>query len=157
MKGEGGDEEREKWLGPLATVCDGELEGIAIALKQADADDVLIIADSQATIQISVNVSKGRSARTAAERRIAVATARRHRAQQKTKIGWIKAHIGVTGNEAADVCAKRAAASYRPQPAPEGDVIQVRRGERATVTARDQAMDRKAAQGVEGEGVIRQR
>ncbi len=72
-------ERQERWLGPLATVCDGEPEGIAMALENTAAKDILILADSQAAIQICINVVKGKPARTAAERRIAVATARWHR------------------------------------------------------------------------------
>ena len=98
-----------KWQGDLATVCDGEVEGIAMALENAESNDTLVLADSQAAIQICLNATRGKPARTAAERRIAVAARRRLRAGKTTEIGWVKAHEGIEGNELADVHAKRAA------------------------------------------------
>ena len=39
-------------------MCDGEVEGIALALEGAETDNTLILADSQAAIRTCINMTK---------------------------------------------------------------------------------------------------
>ena len=100
-------ESRTRRLGGYSTVCDAELEGIAMALEGAQTGNTLILADSQAAICIYAKITGGKPLRTAAERRIAVAAKRHKRNGNTTKIGWVKTHDRITGNELADAAAKR--------------------------------------------------
>ena len=85
---------------------DGEVAGICQALRMAPDVDVLVPSDSTAAsraIKQAADKGRGRS-RDLVEvvdeigRRIAIGLS--------TQFGWVKAHVGVDGNERADLMAK---------------------------------------------------
>lgn len=57
----------------------------------------------------------------------------------EVSLGWVKAHIGILGNEAADVCAKRAAEKCRTW-----RTICMRRGYPGGVSDSGRGRERKA-------------
>ena len=117
------------WGGGKETKIRGVIEEIAeigseeqaereiLRLRTEEQTEVFWFTDGsrQAAIRICMNITKGRPFRTAAERRIAVATAHRKRHGRKTRIGWVKAHCGIAGDERADARAKRASEEAEAQ------------------------------------------
>ncbi|KAF8414594.1 hypothetical protein EV426DRAFT_722189 [Tirmania nivea] len=95
--------ERGAYLGTLATVADGELKGITLALG-SNADKLLVLTDSMASKQALLNLGKGAPPRSGIERELKDLLHKR--AHLQTAIGWVRSHIGIPGNERAD---KRAA------------------------------------------------
>ncbi|KAI9043120.1 uncharacterized protein KD926_004623 [Aspergillus affinis] len=103
---------RKKYLGAAAdsTVYVGELEGVKMALKWAEAAPITVFSDSQAAIQAVQNPGRpsGQYVLRAIYERIR--TLRGSGLQQEDiELRWIPAHIGIEGNERADEAAKRAA------------------------------------------------
>ncbi|KAI9035184.1 putative RNA-directed DNA polymerase from transposon X-element [Aspergillus affinis] len=103
---------RKKYLGAAAdsTVYVGELEGVKMALKWAEAAPITVFSDSQAAIQAVQNPGRpsGQYVLRAIYERIR--TLRDSGLQQEDiELRWIPAHIGIEGNERADEAAKRAA------------------------------------------------
>ena len=78
---------------------DGERLAIALALEEEVSDMIDIVSDSQAAIQTVYNLNRGHRPRSHIECRIKAALK-----YQTTDIGilWIRAHIGIPGNEKAD-------------------------------------------------------
>ena len=99
----------KQYLGRLATVHDGELVGIDCALKESSRADILLLTDSQAAIQTTLNLAKGVTPRSGIERSIMERLVIRKQQGKRTRIAWVKAHAGITGNEKADQLAKQAA------------------------------------------------
>ena len=94
------------YVGERATVWDGEIRGISGALQCASQEqNILILADSQAALAAVKKAGKTGKART---RELAnVIRLLRDRQDKTTKLGWVKSHIGIEGNETADKNAKK--------------------------------------------------
>jgi len=101
------DQERRKGygigLGKIATVWDGEVAGLRGALTHAPAKKILILSDSQA--------GRTGKARTYNLRWVASEIGRRKEelGEDAVTLGWVKAHVGIYGNEKADRLAKEGA------------------------------------------------
>ena len=88
----------------MVTVCDGEIAGMAEDLARAPQGKVLILADSKAAVRKAGKMGKARS-----HHLKKVVDEIAARGGGIVKLGWVKPHIGIRGNEAADVMAKKAA------------------------------------------------
>ena len=99
-----GNEDRSygSYLGPRSTSFDAEMQAIATALATEDSATVLIISDSLSAVQTTLALSRGEPPGSAIEATIKDRLHHRHNAYQDTHITWVRAHIGVTGNEKAD-------------------------------------------------------
>ena len=105
---------RRRYLGPLPdyTVYSGELMGIILALEIAidvqddypDLSRIRIFADNQSAIQSSTAPKSG-----PCQFLLAKILELHDKLKYPLSIHWIPAHVGVPGNEAADVEAKAAA------------------------------------------------
>ena len=92
------------YLGTKATSNDAGLQGILCSLQLVgDMDQILLLSDSQAGVASMLNLAKGDTApRSGIERAIKRMLASRGQQNLDTGISWIRAHIGIPGNEAAD-------------------------------------------------------
>ena len=93
-------------VGSIATMWDGEVAGIRQALRMAPDVDVLVLSDSTAALRaIKRAADRGRGhSRDLVE---VVDEIGRHITKGlSTKFGWVKAHVGIDGNERADLMAK---------------------------------------------------
>ena len=93
-------------VGNVATVWDGEVAGIHQALRMAPDVDVLVLSDSTAALRAikrAADRGRGRS-RDLVE--VVDQIGRRITKGLSTQFGWVKAHVGVDGNERADLMAK---------------------------------------------------
>ena len=92
------------YLGSKAAAGDAERAGIPQGLQMtSDVDQVLILTNSQATMQaIFALVRSSRASRSQIEVDIKHALTARDKAQYDTGIAWIRAHIGIHGNELTD-------------------------------------------------------
>ena len=89
------------YLGPISTVADSERRGVLEAL-QSDKDMLLILTDSMAAKATTINLSLGAPPRSQIEKDIKTALHRRNSLRLDTGISWVRAHIGIKGNELAD-------------------------------------------------------
>ena len=89
------------YLGPITTVADSERRGVLKALL-SDKDMLLILTDSMAAKATAINLSKGAAPRSQIERNTKAALHRREALSLDTGISWVRAHIGIRGNELAD-------------------------------------------------------
>ncbi|KAJ7859078.1 hypothetical protein B0H14DRAFT_3631373 [Mycena olivaceomarginata] len=115
-----GPEVLERILVPLGEgqVAEGEIEGLLRATERAlsrDADQILIVSDSQAGLRgiLSTAPRAGQSRAIAFDKIVRAAASRLP--SLRITILWTPAHIGTTGNEFADDAAK---ASTRLPPSP---------------------------------------
>ena len=100
--------------GAMARVWDGEITGMNIGLRAAGnkEDKVIILSDSKAAIQAVIKVGRRGKART----RDLVQMGNEIRNRQSlygpdnVAVGLVKVHIGIEGNEKADMMAKMEAA-----------------------------------------------
>ncbi|KAI5808469.1 ribonuclease H-like domain-containing protein [Peziza echinospora] len=92
--------------GDMATVLDGEITAIAEGLKLAGTNSGLILTDSQCAISKVEKFNEGQPPRGSSEYRLWKALEARNGSD--TGIVWVKAHIGITGNEEADRLASEA-------------------------------------------------
>ena len=93
-------------VGNIAAVWDGEVAGIRQALRMAPDVDVLVLSDSTAALRAikrAADRGRGRS-RDLVE--MVDKVGRRIAKGLSTQFGWVKAHVGVEGNERADQMAK---------------------------------------------------
>ena len=89
------------YLGPISTVADSERRGILEAL-QTDEDMLLVLTDRMAAKATTMNLSRGAAPRSQIEVQIKAALRRRQALGLDTGISWVRAHIGIKGNELAD-------------------------------------------------------
>ena len=69
---------------------------------QTDEDMLLILTDSMAAKATAINLSSGAAPRSHIECEIKAALHRRQALSLDTGISWVRAHIGIRGNELAD-------------------------------------------------------
>jgi ribonuclease HI len=109
------DQERRKGygigLGKIATVWDGEVAGLRGALTHAPAKKILILSDSQAAIAATKQAGRTGKARTYNLRWVAseIGSRKEELGEDAVTLGWVKAHVGIYGNEEADRLAKEGA------------------------------------------------
>jgi len=99
-------------LGKMATVWNGEVAGFRGALTHAPKDrKLLILSDSQAAITAMKQAGRLGKARTSHLRWVVNEIGRRKRelGEDAVSLGWVKAHVGIHGNEKADELAKEGA------------------------------------------------
>ena len=108
---DGGENEVECGVGTMATVWDSEVAGMVEGLARLPRDGrrVLILADSRAAIAA---VKKAEKARSHHLRKVANEIAEWEGGG--VRLGWVKALMGILGNEAADVLVKQAAEGVPP-------------------------------------------
>jgi len=95
-------DKHSSYLGTRATVSDAERETIALA-SQSDQEMPFILTDSQAALRSTLNMSQGALPSTGIEVRLKKAMT--DRKDKDTAISWIRSHIGIPGNEVADILA----------------------------------------------------
>ena len=109
---EGEVDEVKCGVGSLATVWDGEVAGMAEGLRKVRSDNkILILADSKAAIAAVKKAGRVGRARSRHLQEVVNRVAEIKGRGEEVRLAWVKSHIGIMGNEAADVCAKQAAES----------------------------------------------
>ena len=93
-------------VGSVATVWDGEITGMRLALELVPVSPVLVLCDSQVAIASVRNVAAGGMARSADLRAVVDMIGDWVSAGVPIRFSWVKAHVGVAGNELADMAAK---------------------------------------------------
>ena len=89
------------YQGTLVSVADSERKGMAAGLD-CNQDMLLILTDSIVTKPIVRNLAMGDPPRSQIKNDIKSVLSRRQRLGLDTGISWVKAHIGIKGNELAD-------------------------------------------------------
>ena len=101
-------------VGTRATVWDGEITGMNMGLRAAGNTDekVIILSDSKAAIQAVINAGRRGNARTRDLAHLGQQIRKRQDlcGQDSVAVGWVKAHVGIEGNERADEMGKMGAA-----------------------------------------------
>ena len=93
-------------VGNITTVWDGEVAGIRQALRMAQDVDLLILSNSTAVLWSIKRAAKGGRGRSRDLVEVVDEVGRRSMRGLSTQFGWVKAHVGVDGNERADLMAK---------------------------------------------------
>src|SRR5258705_7584119 len=99
-------------VGVTATVWDGEIMGMAEAVENFEKGErILLLADSKAAISAVKKAGRTGKARTRDLLRLMRTIGEREEENGKgaVALGWVKAHIGIHGNEMADGMAKEGA------------------------------------------------
>ena len=101
-------------VGMMATVGDGEITGMKLGLRAAGntEEKIIILSDSKAAIQAVINAGRRGKARTRDLAHLGQQIPRRQDLYglDNVAVGWVKAHVGIEGNERADEMAKMGAA-----------------------------------------------
>ena len=101
-------------IGNVAAVWDGKVAGMARGLAKVRREKkVLILADSKAAIAAVRKAGRTGKAKSWRLREVVNTIAEVREEGGEVKLGWVKAHMGILGNEAAQVVAKRAAEEVR--------------------------------------------
>ena len=93
-------------VGNIATVWDGEVAGIRQALRMAPDVDILVLSDSTAALRAIKQAAGSGRGRPKDLVEVVDEVGRRSTKELSTHFGWGKAHVGVDGNERADLMAK---------------------------------------------------
>ena len=93
-------------VGRVATVWDGEIAGLRLALESLPTEPVLLLSDFRAAISAVCGAASGGWARTADLRSVVDAIVVWVDGGVSLRLAWVKAHVGVAGNERADELAK---------------------------------------------------
>ena len=112
-------------VGPKATVWDGEIAGIEGALKMVGREPVLVLADSRVALQaIKVAGTRGKArTRGLAEVVRRISEIEEEYGEKSVSLPWVKAHVGIGGNEEADAEAKEAARVGGGRAVTEGGIL----------------------------------
>ena len=86
----------------MATVWDGEMVGMRLALESLPVAPVLLLSDSPAAISAVCNAVASGWARTADLRAVADAIGEWDNRGVPLRLAWVKAYVGVAGNERPD-------------------------------------------------------
>ena len=111
-----GDElEVEYKIGDITTVWDREILGIPGGLSRVrEEKKVLILADSKAAIAAIQKAGRRGLASLRHIQEVVNIIAEIKSKGGEVKLGWVKAYIRISGNEATDTIAKKAAESVKP-------------------------------------------
>ena len=124
-------------VGSVATVWDGEIAGMRLVLEALPVAPLLVLSDSKATLAAVKNAASMGKARTADLWAVVDMVGTWAEAGVDLRFGWVKAHVGVWGNERADAMAKAGCGDGGPPRATEGGVRalwkRLRAGERSVL------------------------
>ena len=108
-------------VGNITTVCDGEVAGIRQALRTSPKVDILVLFDSTAALQAIKHAARDGRGRCRDLVEVVDEVGRRCRMGLSTQFGWVKDHVGIDGNERADLMAKTGCReSFLPQVTEDG-------------------------------------
>ena len=93
-------------VGNITTVWDGKVAGIRQVLRMAQDVDLLILSDSTAVLLAIKQAAKGGRGRFRDLVEVVDEVGRRSMRGLSMQFRWVKAHVGVDGNERADLLAK---------------------------------------------------
>ena len=93
-------------VGSIATVCDGEVAGIHQALRMAPEVDNLVLSDSTAALEAVKRAAHDGRGRSRDLVEVVDEVGRRSQMGLSTRFGWVKANVGIDGNERADLIVK---------------------------------------------------
>ena len=123
------EKEVEYEIGDVATVWDGEVAGMAGGLAEVKAErKILILVDSKAAIVAVRKAGRVGRAKSRHLQEVVNTIAEVKEGGGEVELGWVKVHIGISGNEAADVAAKKTAEGVRARENHEKWSVDVRGG-----------------------------
>ena len=109
-------------VGSVATVWDGEVAGMRLALESLPKVPLLVLSDWRAALAAVRSAASAGVARTADLRRVVDQVGEWALEGVPLRFCWVKAHVWVLGNERADALAKAGCAGGGPARATEGGV-----------------------------------